>query len=122
MDHQHDRRLHRDMDRQQVPHRVVGNLALEQGPVGGRLAAAAEHQRIAVGGRLCQRGGRDHSGGADTVLHDDGLAQGRAQRLGQQARRDVLASAGCIGHEDPDRLAWPVGLRAPGSRQYEREG
>jgi hypothetical protein len=61
-----------------------------------------DDQRMAV--RLAAREGLDADGGigARLVFHDDALADAVLQILGDDARGQIDAAAGRIGHDDSD--------------------
>ena len=86
-----------------------------------RMADRHHQQRIAVGRGLRRHFGADDAARAGAVFHDDVLAQLLLQRLGAQARDEIRAAAGSVGHDDAHRLGGEI-LRADAERSHPCAG
>ena len=121
--HRNDVGRGRDVDDgREVRQRVVGRLGVD-GRVGGRGGDRGNAQRVAVRGRLGRFIGAHDATATRLVFHDDALAQGLAQRVGDHAGNDVGGAAGCKGHLQLDDFV-RVGLcgcRSCSSGQYQRD-
>jgi hypothetical protein len=118
--HHHDERLAGDAgDRRDVAQQVETEI-LEQRGV-DRVRRTDEEQRMAVGRRAHHRFGRRIAGGARQVLDDDGLSQPLREPFTQQAREDVVRSAGNEADDQPQR-ARRIGLRQCRARNRGKHG
>ena len=107
MDDEQQRQVGDERDRLEVLERVVAD-ALVEVRVGDERRERGQHHGAAVGRRLGERGERDAAALPGPVLDDDGLAEGRSQALGEDARDEVGRLAGREAHQDLHDLA---GLR-----------
>jgi hypothetical protein len=107
IDHQDAGRIRDQGDRREIALRVERELAVER-RIGGKRDAG-EQQRVAVGRRVRDRGGADIGRGPGAIDHHEALAQAVAQPLGEHARDQVGAAAGCERHHDLDQ-ARRIGL------------
>ena len=103
---QHQRRHADQADGLQVLHRVVAHSGVQQ--LGnGHIAVDHHAERVAVRG-LGHGFGGDVAARAHLVFHNDGLAQGFFQRLGQRAGGQIGGGARREAHDQVQGLAGPL--------------
>src|SRR5580692_625735 len=116
----HDQRRALDAgDRRDIAREAEIEIGVERGI--DRARGSREQQRVAVGGRMRDRGGADIGAGAAAVLDDDLLADALRQRLSDEARNDV---EGAAGRNRDDQMHRPrrIGLRAGDTGQRRKRG
>ncbi|MNL17934.1 hypothetical protein D3C87_1390570 [compost metagenome] len=87
----------------EVLQHLVVNLLFVDG-LDGQGAAAAEHQRVAIGGGALDRLQRHDAVGARAIFHHDGLTELGLQTAGQIASDGVRWAAGGKSNHQRDRL------------------
>ncbi len=105
------RRRRTDHDRAEIVVDVEPPIAVGIGGNRHQRAGRSHQQRVAVGCRLHHSAGADRPRRARLVLHDDRLAPGLVQIVGNDARQDVGAAAGRKRHDQPDRMIGIVACR-----------
>ena len=99
---------------------IVGQLAVEVRV--DRESGVGGHEDGVPVGRALGDGIRGDDGvRAGLVLHDDGLAPGRLQLVGELARHDVDAAAGRVGDDDAHRLRRPRLAEGRGEQASSRQ-
>jgi hypothetical protein len=108
MRHQHAQERADRADRREILARVVAGVRIERG-VDGKRARVGEQDRVAVGGALGDRAGRDRAAGAAAILDHHLLPERLAHALGDEARERIIAAAGRERHDQRDWTRW-IGL------------
>ena len=103
--HDHERLLAERHDRDEIVHRVVGQLGIERVRAGER---AVDQDGVAVGRRLRHHVGADRAAGARPVLDHHGLAELLSDLLHHDARDDVARAARAERHDRRDGLGRPI--------------
>jgi hypothetical protein len=106
---------HRSHGRE-VAHRVIAELGRQQ-RVQHHGGGGGQQQHRAVGRRVGQRLGADGGVRARLVVYDDDLIEILAHQLGERTRQRIGAAAGCVGHDQVDRLVGHVGRAGHGGSQ-----
>jgi hypothetical protein len=110
IDHQDERRLHVERDRDEVVIGIVGDL-LEEREIDRHRGGGRHKERVPVGLRLRHRVRRQHQRSAGAVFHHDRLAQALRQPVGIEPHQHVHAAAGRKRHDDGHRTIGVLRLR-----------
>jgi hypothetical protein len=119
-DDEHFRHRRHQRDGHKILRHVVRHFLQDR--IDDQRTRADDADRVAVGGRLCDRIGAEHAGLAATIVDQHRLLRDFRHALADQTRDDIVRPAGRERHDQPDRFAREILRCRHSGQQHGQSG